>query len=272
MKKISDYISGYVDDRKTISALKLFITSLKQVFKRGFLVVTGIKNNGIYVGRLKSKSRLRIAFRKGSKNNEIFIEDGFSGDVHIKVVGDGNRIYIGKNTILDGVSIELLNCNSLIAIGHGVSMGSGRINLSDGSGQFSSVYSGSAQVLEINKPSLDGLNVVIGDDCLIASNVTFMTSDGHPILNHSGERMVASGDVVIGKHVWFGEHVKVLKNTHIGNGCIIGTGSVVTRSIHQNTIAAGNPCKPIKQDFGFWSRSVAEDKIKQARTSLQHEI
>lgn len=53
--------------------------------------------------------------------------------------------------------------------------------------------------------------------------------------------------VIIEENVWIGEGVKVLKGVTIGKNSVIGAGSVVTKSIPDNVIAAGNPCKVIKQ-------------------------
>lgn len=53
--------------------------------------------------------------------------------------------------------------------------------------------------------------------------------------------------ILIRKNVWLGEGVKVLKGVTIGENTVIGAGSVVTKSIPANVVAAGNPCKIIKQ-------------------------
>ena len=53
--------------------------------------------------------------------------------------------------------------------------------------------------------------------------------------------------IIIEENVWLGEGVKVLKGVTIGKNSVIGAGSVVTKSIPDNVIAAGNPCKIIKQ-------------------------
>lgn len=47
--------------------------------------------------------------------------------------------------------------------------------------------------------------------------------------------------------MWFGVDVKVLVGVTIGDGSIIGPGSVVTKSIPAGVIAAGNPCKVIRK-------------------------
>lgn len=52
--------------------------------------------------------------------------------------------------------------------------------------------------------------------------------------------------IMIKKNVWLGEGVKILKGVTIGENTVIGAGSVVTKSIPANVIAAGNPCEVIK--------------------------
>ena len=54
-------------------------------------------------------------------------------------------------------------------------------------------------------------------------------------------------NITIGNKVWFGADVKVLAGVTIGDGSIIGAGSVVTKSIPAGVIAAGNPCKVIRE-------------------------
>jgi len=52
--------------------------------------------------------------------------------------------------------------------------------------------------------------------------------------------------VVIGNDVWIGDRVMILPGIQIGNGAIVGAGSVVTHSIPDYAIAAGNPARIIK--------------------------
>ena len=54
-------------------------------------------------------------------------------------------------------------------------------------------------------------------------------------------------DVIIEEDVWCGANVTILKGVRLGRGCIIAAGSVVTKSIPPYTIAAGVPCRPIRQ-------------------------
>ena len=52
--------------------------------------------------------------------------------------------------------------------------------------------------------------------------------------------------VVIGDYVWCGANVTILPGVHIGDGAIIGGGSVVTRNVPEYAVVGGNPAKTIK--------------------------
>lgn len=51
---------------------------------------------------------------------------------------------------------------------------------------------------------------------------------------------------MIEDNVWIGEGVKIMKGVAIGKNTVIGAGSVVTKNLPSNIVAAGNPCKVIK--------------------------
>jgi maltose O-acetyltransferase len=54
-------------------------------------------------------------------------------------------------------------------------------------------------------------------------------------------------DVSIGDNVFIGANVTVLKGVTIGSNSVIGSGSIVTRSISENVVAAGIPCRVLKK-------------------------
>lgn len=60
---------------------------------------------------------------------------------------------------------------------------------------------------------------------------------------------VTKGEVRIGHAVWIGDSVIVLPGVEIGNGAVIGAGSVVTKSVPAFAIAAGNPAKVLRYRF-----------------------
>jgi acetyltransferase-like isoleucine patch superfamily enzyme len=50
----------------------------------------------------------------------------------------------------------------------------------------------------------------------------------------------------VGDNVWFGGGVQVLPGVTIGNNVVIGSGSVVTKDIPDDSVAVGNPCRVIR--------------------------
>ncbi len=86
-------------------------------------------------------------------------------------------------------------------------------------------------------------SVRIGDHCAIASGCRFVDHNhgitGDTLDETPGEEQ----DIVIGHHVWLGANVVVLKGLTIGNGAVVGAGSVVTKSIPSGEIWAGIPAR-----------------------------
>lgn len=93
---------------------------------------------------------------------------------------------------------------------------------------------------------LDTSPVHIGDGAFIAPGVCISCA-GHGI--HPDDRMeyVTAKPINIGKKVWIGANCVILPGVSIGDGSIIGAGSVVTKDIPENVIAVGNPCKVLRE-------------------------
>lgn len=103
---------------------------------------------------------------------------------------------------------------------------------------------------------MDNARITIGDNVLFGPRVGLYTV-GHPV----DVEVRASGlefckEIVIGNDVWLGANVVVNPGVTIGDNTIIGSGSVVTKDIASDVIAAGNPCRIIraitKEDRDYW--------------------
>lgn len=110
---------------------------------------------------------------------------------------------------------------------------------------------------------LDVGKVTIGDNCLFAPNVSIYTA-GHPV--HPAVRNTGYEygiDVSIGNNVWLGGNVIVCPGVTIGDNVVIGAGSVVTKDIPSWTVAAGNPCRVIREitddDMNYYFRDRRPD-------------
>ena len=98
-----------------------------------------------------------------------------------------------------------------------------------------------------NFTALDVGRIRIGDNAQIAPNVSIYTA-GHPIHQESRNSSYEYGIAVdIGDNVWIGGNVVILPGVTIGDNAVIGAGSVVTKDIPANVIAAGNPCRVIRK-------------------------
>ena len=93
---------------------------------------------------------------------------------------------------------------------------------------------------------LDVGKVTIGANAQIAPNVSIYTA-GHPIHPDSRNSGYEYGiSITIGDNVWIGGNACIMPGVTIGNNVVIGAGSVVTKDIPDNVIAAGNPCRIIR--------------------------
>lgn len=97
----------------------------------------------------------------------------------------------------------------------------------------------------------------LGNDVTITSGVTFVNHDGgvgvlrgrHPGLN-------VYDPIRVGDRVFIGTRAIILPGVSIGSDVVIGAGSVVTRDIPDGTVAAGNPCRPIRPIDEYERRAI----------------
>jgi acetyltransferase-like isoleucine patch superfamily enzyme len=92
-----------------------------------------------------------------------------------------------------------------------------------------------------------GSHVTIGENTLIASDVKIITRNHKfdSLEVNINEQGYSSSPIIIGSNVWIGFNVVVLEGVRIGDGCVIGANSLVTKDIPSNTIAVGSPCRVI---------------------------
>ncbi|KAJ3073116.1 hypothetical protein HDU98_002205 [Podochytrium sp. JEL0797] len=94
---------------------------------------------------------------------------------------------------------------------------------------------------------LDGNKVEIGDNVLIAPNVSFFaaTHPTDPLLRTEWGPELAK-PIKIGNDVWIGGNVVICPGVTVGDGVTIGAGSVVTKNVESRVVVAGNPARVIK--------------------------
>ena len=94
---------------------------------------------------------------------------------------------------------------------------------------------------------LDEAPVKFGDNVFVAPNCGFYTA-GHPLdAERRNQGLEYARPITVGDDVWIGAGVSVLPGVTIGQGAVIGAGSVVNRDIPPRVLAAGNPCRVIRE-------------------------
>jgi len=97
---------------------------------------------------------------------------------------------------------------------------------------------------------IDGSGLVnIGNWVRIAHRASILSSD-HSFKNRNipiAKQELTLGPITIEDDVWIGCDVKILKGVHIGKGCVIGAGTVVTKDLPPYSVAVGIPARIIKR-------------------------
>jgi len=95
--------------------------------------------------------------------------------------------------------------------------------------------------IDLTRPSL----VTMGSNISFNDGFALFTHGGgtHVLTNYYKDFIPSSGKVTLGNNIAFGRNVTILKGVSIGDNCIIGNGSVITKSIPSNSVAAGVPAK-----------------------------
>ncbi len=93
----------------------------------------------------------------------------------------------------------------------------------------------------------DGAKVTFGDNVFVAPNCCFTTAEHaiDPEMRKSGVEIAKP--ITIGNNVWIGAGSVILAGVEIGDNTVIGAGSVVTRSIPENVVAVGVPCRVMRE-------------------------
>ncbi len=97
-----------------------------------------------------------------------------------------------------------------------------------------------------NLTLVDDTDIYVGAHTMLGPNVV-LAAGSHPILPELREKgMQFNMPVRIGENCWLGAGVIVLPGVTIGDRSVIGAGSVVTKDIPADVVAAGNPCRVLR--------------------------
>jgi len=171
----------------------------------------------------KLRNKIRI---KGSVELTL-AKSAKIANCNISIKGENNKLVIQDGTTIRSTQIEILGDKCSLYIGK---------NCIIGHDCYLSVK--------------ESKSLLIKDDCMLSRNVKIMTSDGHPIFQND-KIINKARNIVVGSHVWLADNVAILKGVNIGDNCVIGINSTVTKDVLVSSIVAGNPAKVIKEGINW---------------------
>ena len=174
--------------------------------------------------------------------------------------GVGNDVVVGKHSTPE---LNIYGDNNRVRID---SVGGGlAVHLGFGTGECNncsvSVGAGTTFVSADIRVREDNVNISIGEDCQFSEKIIIWASDTHTITDMDGNVTNFGKYVTIGNHVWVGYGATICKNTKIADGCIVGTGAVVSGTFDKpNCVIAGNPARVVKEN-AKWDRRPIQNYI-----------
>lgn len=108
------------------------------------------------------------------------------------------------------------------------------------------IHIGNNFFANFNLTILDEAPVRIGNNVFVGPNVSIFTACHpiNPIERNTGIQWAEA--VTIGNNVWIGGNTIILPGVTVGDNCVVGAGSVVTKNVPSNTVIGGNPARFIK--------------------------
>ena len=227
----------------------LVATSKKEniVFIDKLCINETIANN--YVPHVKIKQPIKDSFIDSS-NNKLIAPDN-SHNCFIRFEGYNNIVEIDPEANIKDLYIELLGNDNKVKIDKEVSL-HGTIRL--GFGCEVIIGERTSSTNPIYATISEHTKLIIGKDCMFATNNQIRTDDAHAIYDvHTGKRINHSRNIIIGDHVWIGYGATIMGGAEIGSGSVIGAFSFVRKKFPNNCIIAGTPAKLVRKDI-FWER------------------
>ena len=160
--------------------------------------------------------------------------------------GKNNRLTIGKGTWVEKCAFHFAGDNNVVEIGENCAMHGLELWISGGSRVFigNQTYANGHSLIAC----YESTTVDIGERCLFADSVTLRTGDGHSVLDAEGRRTNPSRSIVIGKHVWVGQQVIILKGSSIADDSVVGSGTLIAgQAFPAGSEIVGNPAYVLKE-------------------------
>jgi len=222
-----------------------------QTFTPASLGIKGDDSNKIHIKGKSIPAGIELIFTEKAKNCNVVINENFTGRANrFSLKNENNFLYLGENININKVSAVVLGIGDAILIGNGVS-----------------VTADNSWSTGFNSGMSDN-GLIVGDHCLIASEVVIRPADGHIVFDiKTGQQTnVSHSPIVIEPYCWLSQRCAILKNVKIGACSIISFAAVVTKSCARFSCMAGIPGKAFPLDGKMWLRG----RGKKAKQIQEH--
>lgn len=187
---------------------------------------------------IEVKTIPNISVRFKGKNSLIMIHESVNINFASFEIGEGGFVFIDKGFMVrQKLYVNLGNIKNTLYIG-----------------RFSNV--GDATIYAGDEPYSE---VVIGSNFLSAYNLKLRAADGHTIYESDTGKVINATKfgIHIGKHVWCGMSVTVIKDVVIPHDCVVGACALVCKKqFNPHTIISGVPAKEIRSNISWSSVSI----------------
>ncbi|MDR0928775.1 MAG: hypothetical protein LBM74_03565 [Oscillospiraceae bacterium] len=202
---------------------------------------------------------------RGDRNHIAYQTGGYFQDSAIYIIGSGNRIIMGAGVHLRNCLLWISADNATIELGDGCVITKCEMGAE---GEGSRISVGRSTLVggfmwlhdRINRTLLSRLYAVsapliIGADGMISDGVTIRTGDSHTIINPDDTIANAPAPVRLGAHCWVCSGATILKGGAMGEGCVLGANSLLTRDYHEQTatLLVGMPAS-IRREGIRWQK------------------
>ena len=205
-----------------------------------------------YWGGVKINQLWDWLFPIRGHNNKVKVKGNIIG-LKKNIIGDNNLVEINNSTVRNS-TIKIRGNGNHLVIEEGCTIGKGCSFWLEGNNNTIIIGKKTTMTMRCHFNAQEhDTKIIVGEDCMFSNTIIVRTSDSHPIYDKEGNRINPAKDIIIGKHVWIAPSSVIMKGANIGDGCIIGSHSMVNKNVPSNSLSVGMPSKVVKEGV-VWTR------------------